>query len=132
MQRWTGWVVRIAVAILVGGGGLAACQHDRGDPIQISRDFIVATWTGNTERVQALSCRDTRWSITGDPTLTVDMNHAQFEVTSQTKNQVEVTLSGIVTFKSPDGQFEVRDLNSVGTTVFILEDQNGWKVCDVR
>jgi len=43
-----------------------------------------------------------------------------------------VTLSGVVTFKAPDGQVEVRDLNSAGATVFILEDQNGWKVCDVR
>ncbi|HVO70770.1 MAG TPA: hypothetical protein VMT24_12035 [Aggregatilineaceae bacterium] len=132
MRQWTRWVVWLGLAILVGGGGLAACQRNRGSPIQISRDFIVATWTGNTKRVQALSCKDTRWSITGDPTLTVEMDHAHFEVTSQTKTQVDVALSGIVTFKSPGGQIEVRDLDQAGTTVFVLEDEHGWKVCDVR
>jgi len=114
VQRWTRWALGMILAFLVAGGVLAACQHDQGDPVQISREFIVATWTGNTKRVQALSCRDTRWSITGDSTLTVDMDHARFEVTSQTKNRVEVTLSGIVTFKSPAGHYEVRDLTGTG------------------
>ena len=132
MQRWFRRTMPLALVILVTAGGLAACQPDRGDPIRISRDFIVAIWTGNTEQARKLSCQDTRWSITGDPTLTVDLDHAHFEVTSQTRDRVEVTLSGVVTFKAPDGQVEVRDLNSAGATVFILEDQNGWKVCDVR
>lgn len=126
--------VPLILLIALGAGLLTACQHKRdpGDPVKISRDFIVATWTGDTKRVKTLSCPDTEWNITGDPTLTVDAEHLRFEIVTQTEDRVEVEMSGTVTFKSASGQVEVRNLDDLGHTRFVLEEHQGWKVCDVR
>jgi len=124
----------LAVLIALAGGLLTACQkqHSKGDPVAVSRDFIVALWTGRTAQVEKLSCPGVEWSITGDPTLTVDAGHLTFEIVSQTDTQVELEMAGVVTFKSAGGQTEVRNLDDLGHTHFILEDHEGWKVCDVR
>jgi len=55
-----------------------------------------------------------------------------FEVARETDDQVEVTVSGSVTFISAEGQIEVRNLDEMGIARFVLRDQNGWKVCDIR
>lgn len=124
--RW-GWV------ILIVGGLLAACGgRDKGDPVQVSRKFIVALWTGNEKQVEALACENTEWAIEGDPTLTVDTQHMTFEVVAESDKEVEVAVSGVVTFKSAQGQSEVRNLDEMGIARFILADESGWKVCDIR
>jgi hypothetical protein len=127
-------VIKLLAVIALSTGVLAACrqQHEKGDPVKISRDFIVATWTGSAQQAKKLSCPGVEWSITGDPTLTVDAEHLTFEIVSQTENQIDVEMSGVVTFKSASGQTEVRNLDDLGHTHFILEDHKGWKVCDVR
>ncbi len=128
--------------VLVALAGLlfATCGHKeksgyKGDihnPITVSRDFLVATWTGDTKTVDALSCQDVVWSITGDPTLTVDANHMVLTVESSTAQQAVVVIGGVVTFKSASGQVEVRNLDELGQTRLTLEDQDGWKVCNVQ
>ena len=113
---------------------LAACQDKSspGDPVKVSHDFIIATWTGDAGRVRKLSCEGVQWTMTGDPTLTIDDSHLKFEVVSKIEKNAEVVMSGVVTFKSAEGQSEVRNLDELGQTHFVLEDHNGWKVCDVR
>lgn len=123
---------RWALAALVIAAALAACERDKGDPVDISRQFIVALWTGDTERVDKLSCKDTVWNFTGDPSLTVDVARMTLAVASETDDQVAVTVSGSVTFISAADQVEVRNLDEMGITQFVLQDQNGWKVCDIR
>ncbi|MBI5957701.1 MAG: hypothetical protein HY866_03130 [Chloroflexi bacterium] len=113
---------------------LAACggKSGEGDPVKVSRDFMIATWTGDTRRVRELSCEGVQWTMTGDPTLTIDAEHLKFEVVSKAKKNAEVVMSGVVTFKSAAGQSEIRNLDELGQTRFVLEDHDGWKVCDVR
>ena len=118
---------------------LAACQNDKGDPKQISRDFITSLWSGDTERVAALACKDEGWRAAmlqqaeqADPTVAIDAGHLVFEISAENDSQVEVMVTGTVTFKSADGQVLVRDLNEMGTSLFILVDESGWKVCDIR
>ncbi len=127
-------VLQLVLGLALSLATLTACQqhHEPGDPLKISRDFIVATWTGQADRVKQLSCPGVQWSITGDTTLTVDAEHLSFAVVSQTDGQVDVEMSGVVTFKSAAGQVEVRNLDDLGHTHFILEDHQGWKVCDLR
>jgi hypothetical protein len=127
----------LAVMLVLAAGLLAACGQDKGDPIKISRTFIVSVWTGDAKQVEALTCKDwqsvTRgWAAEGDPTLTVDIDHATFEISAESNDQVEVVMSGVVTFKSAENQTEVRNLDEDGTVRFTLVDENGWKVCDLR
>lgn len=126
--------LRIVVCMVLFSGALAACHkvQQQSDPLLVTRSFIIATWTGDTTRVKKLSCPNIGWSLKGDPTLTVDAEHLKFEIVSQTEKQIEVAMSGVVTFKSTSGQTEVRNLDQVGKTVFTLENQGGWKVCDVH
>ena len=131
-MQWATTAARWALAALVIAGALAACGRDKGDPVDISRQFIVALWTADTERVDKLSCKDTVWNLTGDPSLTVDAARMAFEVASETDDKVEVTVSGSVTFISAEGQLQVRNLDEMGVARFVLEDQSGWKVCDIR
>ena len=131
-MRWFERAARWALAALVIGGALAGCQRDKGDPVDISRQFIVALWTADDERAQMLSCKDTTWNMAGDSSLTVDAARMAFEVARETNDQVEVTVSGSVTFISAEGQIEVRNLDEMGIARFVLRDQNGWKVCDIR
>lgn len=116
---------------------LAACGHDKGNPAQISRDFMVAVWTGDVERAQELTCKEWRdvtaeWARGGNASLEVDTSHMVFEVQAKTDKQADLLLSGTVTFTSAEGQVEVRTLDDTNTTLFTLVDESGWKVCDVR
>ncbi len=129
--------VRWALAVVFLAGGLAACGDDKGDPAAISRDFMLAVWTGDAARVRELSCQEWRavtaaWATEGDPGWEVDTEHLVFDVRGETDDQAEVIMTGVVTFRSADGQTEVRDLTNSDQTLFILVDEGGWKVCDVR
>ena len=115
-----------------GHRGPSGYQGDSHNPVTVSRDFLVATWTGDTQTVDALSCRDVAWSLTGDPTLTVDANHMLLTVESRTEQQAMVVIGGVVTFKSASGQVEIRNLDDLGQTRITLENQDGWKVCNVQ
>jgi hypothetical protein len=129
MRQWPRW----GLVILVVAGLLAACGGgDKGDPVKVSRDFIVALWTGDQARVNALACKDTQWPFEGDSTLTIDTEHMKFEIVEETDDQVEVAVSGVVTFKGAEGQSEVRNLDELGIARFVLRDESGWKVCDIR
>jgi hypothetical protein len=137
MRTWAARIGRLVLAGLVSGVMLAGCGRDKGDPVKISRDFIVANWTGDVETVEMLTCKDWRsvttgWAQSGDPSLTVDAGHLKFEVTAKTDSLVELVMSGMVTFKSANGQTEVRNLDEGGAVRFILVDEHGWKVCDLR
>jgi hypothetical protein len=130
------------VLLLLIGMILTACRHDKGDPVAISRDFIVAFWSANTDRVDDLICDsddDQLWRETilretrsGDSRVKVDASKLKFEITSQKDDQVKIVMSGSVVFTSPEGLQEVRDLDQTGNLTLILVDQHGWKVCDVR
>ncbi len=110
----------------------AAYRGDIHDPIAVSRDFLVATWTGDTAVVEALTCRGVVWSLTGDPTLTVDADHLVLAVEARTEQQAVVVIGGVVTFKSASGQIEVRNLDELGQTRLTLENDDGWKICNVQ
>lgn len=125
-------LLRIVLVLVLSASLVAACQKKSSDPARVSREFIVALWTADSARVRALSCAGAVWSFEGDPTMTVDAEHLRFEVTSQGKDRAEVVMSGVVTFRSAEGQFEVRDLDQVGTSRFVLVNEGGWKVCDVQ
>ena len=137
MRGWAGRIGRLALAGLVIGGLLAGCGRDKGDPVKISRNFIVANWTGDVKTVEMLTCKDWRsvttgWAQSGDPSLTVDPDHLTFEITTKTDSLIELVMSGMVTFKAANGQTEVRTLDDSSAVRFILVDEDGWKVCDVR
>lgn len=128
------WRVLLA-ALLIGGA--AACSRDKGDPKRITRDFMLAVWTGDVDRVRDLTCRDwrdttTEWARSGDPAMIVDAEHLRFEVRAESEAQAEVILSGVVTFKVTDEPVEVRDLDAIGTMLFTLVDESGWKVCGLE
>jgi hypothetical protein len=72
-----------------------------------------------------------QWTVQGDPTLTVDTDHLRFDVIAQTDKTAEVRVSGVVTFRSAEGQVEVRNLDDLGQTRLLLENHDGWKVCDM-
>lgn len=129
----------LLLALIVLLLATAGCgERDKGDPVAISRDFIRAIWSGDLPRVESLSCEEWRtttrqWAQdSGDPTISVDLDHAEFTVTGESDRQVEVRMSGVIVFESVTGQTETRDLAQSGDTLFILVDENGWKVCDVR
>jgi hypothetical protein len=128
------YAIRLAwVAAIV----LAGCSRDKGDPEKISRDFIVSIWTQNVQRVNALTCQDwrsstTEWAQQGDPGLSIDTNQLEFQITDEADEMITVHMSGVVTIKSAAGDTEVRDFNELGAIRFILVDEDGWKVCDVR
>ncbi len=129
--------MRKALVILVAGGALlASCgiggDPARRDPADVCREFMIAIWSGDTDRVEQLSCRATEWNFDGDPSVTIDADHLTFEVIMATDVQAEVVMSGVVTFKAPDGQAEVRSFDDSGPVHFFLQDQGGWKVCDLR
>jgi hypothetical protein len=133
MRRW--W--RCALLVIALSGVLAACGRDKGDPVKISREFMVGNWRGDVARVEALTCRDWRevttgWAATGDPSVLVDTEHLTFDITFESNSQVEVVMGGLVTFKSPDGQTAVTNFDESGRVRFLLIDEDGWKVCDVR
>jgi hypothetical protein len=116
---------------------LAGCSRDKGDPQKISRDFITSIWTQNVQRVNALTCEDwrsstTEWAQEGDPTLSIDDEHLNFKTLEESDDMVTIVMSGVVTIKSAAGETEVRDFNELGAIRFILVDEDGWKVCDVR
>jgi hypothetical protein len=134
-RRMTG--ARLALAALAAILLLAACQRDKGDPVKISREFIVAVWTGDVQRVDALTCDEwrtvtTAWAREGDPSVTVDTEHMHFELYAENDDLAVVIATGIVTFRSASGAVEVRDLDEMGFARFTLIDEKGWKVCDVR
>lgn len=128
----------LGVLVLALGLGLAACSRDKGDPVEIAKSFLVSLWTQDTTRISALTCDDWRdvtsqWATdTGDPATSVDVQHLTFSVVSQNDRQVTLEMSGVATLKSPEGQVEVRDYNELGAVRFILVDEGGWKVCDLR
>jgi hypothetical protein len=135
MRRVRGPALALVLVLLVGV--LVACERDKGDPIRISRNFITATWLGDVRQVEMLTCKDwrdvtTRWASEGDPTLSVDIDHMTFEVVSESEDLIEIEIGGVVTFTSSKNESEIRNLDEMGIARFILVDENGWKVCDVR
>jgi hypothetical protein len=118
---------------------LASCQRDKGDPVAIAREFIISLWTGDVDQVKNLACENRDWRAAilaeaeaADPAVTVDPDHLRFDAVSESELQVEIAMSGVVTFKSADGLTEVRDLDAMGAIHFTLIDESGWKVCAVR
>ncbi|WP_119067432.1 hypothetical protein [Aggregatilinea lenta] len=128
----------LAALILALSVALAACGRDKGDPEQIVKSFLVSLWTQDTAQIAALTCSDWRdvtsqWATeTGDPAASVDTEHLQFVVVSENDRQITLEMSGVAALKSPGGQVEVRDYNAEGAVRFILVDEDGWKVCDLR
>lgn len=117
---------------LLGALALSGCgdKADTRDPVTITREFLLAWWHADADTVRALTCQDTEWPQVGDPEAQIDLDHARLEVTFSSEEYAEVELGGVVTFKTGDGQAEVRDYDRVGTVVFVLRHFNGWKVCD--
>ncbi len=117
---------------LVGMLALGGCSHkeDNRDPVTITRAFLLAWWHADDEAVGQLTCPNTVWPQIGDPEAKIDLDHARLEVTVSSDNYAEVELGGVVTFKTGDGQVEVRDYERVGTVIFVLRKLDGWKVCD--
>lgn len=124
--------------LLILMAALAGCSRDKGDPEKISRDFIIGIWKQDLQRVNALTCADWRsrtaeWAQEGDPALIIDADHLEFETTTEEDDMVTVVMSGVVTIRSDAGGInEVRDFNELGAIRFILVDEDGWKVCDMR
>lgn len=130
---------RVIQVLLVGAAAvtLAGCSRDKGDPVKISRDFIVSIWTQDIQRVNALTCqewrsRTTEWAKEGDPTLSIDTGHLQFQTSDESDDMVTVLMTGIATIKLPTGENDIRNFDEIGAIRFILVDEDGWKVCDVR
>lgn len=128
------WLILVAA---LSGILLAGCERDKGNPEKISREFIVALWTGDVNQVEALTCEEWRsvttgWASEGNPDITVDTSHLQFDRYAETKSMAVVIITGLVTFKSSSGEVEVRDLDEMGFARITLVDEDGWKVCDVR
>lgn len=125
----------LALALILA---LAACGRDKGDPVEISKAFLNSLWTQDTAGITALTCSDWRnvtsqWaSETGNPATAVDMQHLDFSVISQNDRQITLEMTGIATLKLPESEVEVRDYGGQGAVRFILVDEDGWKVCDVR
>ena len=127
-----------ALALLLSAlalGGLLAlggCGHkaDTRDPVAVTRAFLLAWWHGDQDAVRELTCPDTQWPEIGKPDTSIDLDHARLEATFSGDNYAEVTLGGVVTFKTGDGLVEVRDYDRVGTVIFVLRRIDGWKVCD--
>jgi hypothetical protein len=133
MRRAKQAVIGLLLAMVV----LAGCHADKGDPVKISQQFMLASWQGDVVQAKALSCKQFRptaetWAQSGDSTLTIDTNHLEFTVVAETDKAVQIAMSGLVTFKSAAGQTEVRNLDEQGITYFTLVDEDGWKVCDVH
>ncbi len=127
--------MRGLLVIVMVSVALVACQHDShepGDPAAVSRAFILALWTADHKRIDALSCAFTEWPEIGDPTIQIDMDHAGFETVSDTGDQVVLAMTGVVTFKTAGGKVEVRNFDAENRTLFTLQDENGWKVCDIQ
>jgi hypothetical protein len=135
LSRITRGMICLALAVMLSSL-LAGCKRDKGDPERISRDFMVAVWTGDAARVEVLTCKEWRevttgWAQQGDPTLTIDTDHLTFKVLGETDKQIDLQMAGVYTFKWPSGREEVRNLDEMGTTQFTLIDENGWKVCGI-
>jgi len=134
MKPLTSRFLRYTLALLALGGllTLTGCKHraDTRDPLSLTREFLLAWWHGDDATVRRLSCPNTQWPEIGDPEATIDLDHARLEVTFSNENYAEVELGGIVTFKTGDGQVEIRDYDRVGTVIFVLRRIDGWKVCD--
>jgi len=136
MTQWKARAVRwLVVMALVLAGGLAACKgesKDKGDPVAISRAFILALWSADTDRIEALSCEFTEWPEIGDPTVAIDVDHMAFETVSETDDEIVLAMTGVVTFKTAAGHVEVRNFDDENQTLFTLRDEDGWKVCDIQ
>ena len=117
---------------LLSALALSGCGHkaDTRDPATVTRAFLLAWWHGDQDTVRELTCPNTQWPAIGDPEATIDMDHARLEATFSGDSYAEVTLGGVVTFKTGDGQVEVRDYDQVGAVIFVLRRIDGWKVCD--
>jgi len=135
LKRWGGRAVRGLLLVVMASAALTACRHEShepGDPAAVSRAFILALWTADTKRIDALSCSFTEWPAIGDPTIQIDAEHMGFETVSKTDDQVVLAMTGVVTFRTAGGKVEVRDFDAENQTVFTLQDENGWKVCDIQ
>ncbi|GEM_PF-2976268 len=124
------------VALLVTAALLGALiwrgghKKDTRDPVSVTRAFLLAWWHADEPTVRQLTCPNTDWPPIGDPQAQIDLDHARLQVIFSGENYAEVELGGVVTFKTGDGQVEVRNYDRVGTVVFVLRQLDGWKVCD--
>ena len=129
---WPRALLWLGALVWLGAATLSGCGHktDTRDPVTITRTFLLAWWHADEDTVRALTCENTTWPQIGDPKAQIDLDHARLEVTFSSEKYAEVELGGVVTFKTADGQVEVRDYDQVGTVVFVLRQRDGWKVCD--
>lgn len=128
------WRWGVAVLVLLGVL-LAACEREKGDPVEISRRFWTSVWTGNVSQTEMLSCKDYRaitaqWARDeGNPGITVDADHLAFEVVAKTDAYVQLRMSGVATFKVSGGDAATQSYDDVLIT---LIDESGWKVCAIN
>jgi hypothetical protein len=129
------WVL---LGVLLLGMGLAACKRDKGDPEAISRDFLLAVFAGDADRVSTLTCQDYRatsvaWAEQeADPVVEVDADHLAFETVQKADNYIKLQTTGVVTLTMPDIAPTVRSMEGVNTLYLTLIDEDGWKVCAVQ
>ncbi|HEX3050802.1 MAG TPA: hypothetical protein VHP83_09130 [Aggregatilineaceae bacterium] len=128
----------LGVGILLLAAYLFLRPHDKGDPIAISRDFIVALWNGDEARVKELTCDDDLFRQTvlrqtreADTTVTVDTSGLTFTIQTETDDRLVMLMGGTVVFTSQQGEQIVRDLDEQPTW-FTLHDEGGWKICAIQ
>lgn len=129
MQRIAGGLGALLLAAAVAG-----CGRGPGDPSALTREFIAALMTADSDRVSALTCAEwqattRRWASEGTLGLSVDTDHLTYQVARRGDALAEVRVTGALTLRSPDGRREVRSLDGADAMIFTLINERGWKVC---